>query len=154
MSTSDSKVVVNHVSDLSSSKKPILFLGFLFLQSDLLFELEFWMILFKAEATLASSISKVGNLSTAIVRDDFNSSTESTITTSLIHNIESEGKSDQELTWVLNLIFQNIDDDGVVNLSNGNSDICGLCCPAIEFCGISADIKKSWLTAFFQTSAL
>ena len=112
------------------------------------------MILFKAEATLASSISKVGNLSTAIVRDDFNSSTESTITTSLIHNIESEGKSDQELTWVLNLIFQNIDDDGVVNLSNGNSDICGLCCPAIEFYGISADIRNSWLTAFFQTSAL
>ena len=38
MSTSDSKVVVNYVSDLSSSKKLILFLSFLFLQTDLLFE--------------------------------------------------------------------------------------------------------------------
>ena len=35
MSTSDSEVVVDHVSDLSSSKKPI---RFLFLQTDLLFE--------------------------------------------------------------------------------------------------------------------
>ena len=37
MSITDSKVVVNHVSDLSSSKKPILVLSFLFLQTDLLF---------------------------------------------------------------------------------------------------------------------
>ena len=38
MSTNDTKVVVDHVSDLSSRKKPILFLGFLFLQTDLLLE--------------------------------------------------------------------------------------------------------------------
>ena len=44
-----------------------------------------------------------------------NSSTESTISTSLIHNMASERKSEQELAWVLNLIFQNENDDGVVN---------------------------------------
>ena len=38
MSTSDSKVVINRVSDLSSSKKPIPFLSFLFLKTNLLFE--------------------------------------------------------------------------------------------------------------------
>ena len=38
MSASDSKAVVDHVSDLSSSKEPILFVGFLFLQTDLLLE--------------------------------------------------------------------------------------------------------------------
>ena len=32
------KVVVDHVSDLSSTKKPILFLSFLFLQTDLFLE--------------------------------------------------------------------------------------------------------------------
>ena len=35
MSTSNSKVVVDHESDLSSTKKPILFLGFLYLQTGL-----------------------------------------------------------------------------------------------------------------------
>ena len=38
MSTSDSKVVVDHVKDLSSAKEPILFLSFLFLQTDLFLE--------------------------------------------------------------------------------------------------------------------
>ena len=38
MSTSHSKVVVDHESDLSSSQKPVLFLGFLFLETDLLLE--------------------------------------------------------------------------------------------------------------------
>ena len=38
MSTSDSKVVVDHVGDLSSTKMPVLFLGFLFLQTDLFLE--------------------------------------------------------------------------------------------------------------------
>ena len=38
MSTSDSKVVLDHESDLSSTKKPILFLSFLFLQTDFFLE--------------------------------------------------------------------------------------------------------------------
>ena len=42
MSTNDSKVVVDHVGDLSSSKKPILFLDFLFLKTDLLLEVRIW----------------------------------------------------------------------------------------------------------------
>ena len=104
MSTSNTKVVVDHVSDLSSSKKRVLFLSFLFLQTDLLLEVRFWMILFSAEATLASSISKFGKSLPSIDREDFSSSTESTISTSLIFHIASEGKSEQELTWVLNLI--------------------------------------------------
>ena len=44
--------------------------------------LELWMILFKTEAIFASSTD----------REDFNSSNESTISTSLIHNIASDGK--------------------------------------------------------------
>ena len=39
MSASGSKVVSDHASDLSSTKKPILFVGFLFLETDLLLEL-------------------------------------------------------------------------------------------------------------------
>ena len=76
------------------------------------------MILFKAEAILASSISKFGKSLPLIERDDFKSSTESTICTSLIYNIASEGKSEQELTWVRNLIFQHENVEGVGNLSN------------------------------------
>ena len=55
------------------------------------------MILFTAEAILASSSSKFGKSLPAFDRDDFNSSTESTISTSLIHDIDSQGKSEQEL---------------------------------------------------------
>ena len=36
VSTSHSTVVVDHEGDLSSSKKPVLFLGFLLLETDLL----------------------------------------------------------------------------------------------------------------------
>ena len=64
-------------------------------------------------------------------------STESTISTSLILQIASEEKSEQELTWVLNLIFQHENVEGVRNLSN-----LSLCCTAMEFCGISAGRKE------------
>ena len=76
------------------------------------------MILFKAEAILASSISKFRKSLPSIERGDFKSSTESTISTSLIHNIASEGKSEHELTWVWNLIFQHENVEGVGNLPN------------------------------------
>ena len=46
-------------------------------------------------------------------------------------------KSEQAVTWFLNLIFQHKDVEGVGNLSNWSSDICCLCCPTIAFCGIS-----------------
>ena len=39
-------------------------------------------------------------------RDDFNSSIESTISTSLIHNIATDGKSEQIVTWFLNRVFK------------------------------------------------
>ena len=114
MSASDSKLVVDHEGDLSSLKKP----NFCSLRLTFFLKWEFWMILFKAEAILASSSSKFGKSFPAIDRDDLNSSTESTISTSLIHDIASEGKSEQELTWVLNLIFQHENDECVGNLSN------------------------------------
>ena len=76
------------------------------------------MILFKAEAILASSISIFGKSLPAIDREDFNSSNQSTISTSLIHHRVSVQKSEQVVTWFLNLIFQNENDEGVGNLSN------------------------------------
>ena len=66
------------------------------------------------EAILASSIFKFGKSLPAIGREDFHSSTESTISTSLIHNMASEGKSAQELNWVLNLVFQHENDEKVL----------------------------------------
>ena len=61
------------------------------------------MILLRADAVFASSISK---FLLAIDREDFYSSNDSTISTSLIHNTASDGKSEQVVTWFLNLIFQ------------------------------------------------
>ena len=100
------------------------------------------MILFRAEAILASSISKFGKFLPAIDRENLNYSTESTISTSLIHDMASEGKSEQAETCFLNLIFHHQNVEGVGNLSNCSSDICCLCCTAIEFCGMSTGKRE------------
>ena len=56
------------------------------------------MITFRAEAIFASSISKFGKFFPEADREDFNSSSESTISTSLTHNIATDGKSEQVVT--------------------------------------------------------
>ena len=73
----------DHEGDLSPSQEPILLLGFLFLETDLFLNWDFWMILFRVEAIFATDISKFGNFLPAIDREDSNSSDES-ISTSLI----------------------------------------------------------------------
>ena len=75
------------------------------------------MILFSAEAILASSTSKSGILIPLIDDEDLNSSTESTISTSLIQCIASVENCEQVHTSVLNLIFQQANVAGVGNLS-------------------------------------
>ena len=50
MSSSDSKVVVDRKSDLPSAKEPILFLSFLFLQTDLLLEVRILVDLFQSRS--------------------------------------------------------------------------------------------------------
>ena len=75
------------------------------------------MILFSAEAILASSTSKFG-IGMPLVDDEyFKSSTESTTSTSLTHCIASVGNCEQVRTSVLNLIFQQANVAGVGNLS-------------------------------------
>ena len=103
---------------------------------------EFWMILFRAEAIFTSSISKFGKFFPQTDREDFNSSIESTISASLIHNIASDGKSEQVVAWFLNRIFHTKNNCGVGNLSNCSSDICCLCGLTIEFCGNSTSILE------------
>ena len=56
------------------------------------------MILFRAEAIFASSNSKFEKFFPQIDREDFHSSKESTISTSLIRNIALEGESEQAVT--------------------------------------------------------
>ena len=106
------------------------------------------MNLFRAEAIFASNITKFGKSFPLTDRDDFNSSRESTISTSLIHNIASDGRSEQVVTWFLNLIFQHRNEECVGSLSSYNSDICCLCCPTMEFCGIPTDIVELAVNGF------
>ena len=75
------------------------------------------MILFSAEAILASSASKFCIETAHIDDEDFKSSTESTTSTSLIHCTASIGNCEQVHTSVLNLIFQQAKVAGVGNLS-------------------------------------
>ena len=89
MAPSDPEVIVDEVGNLSA-------VGLLFLQTDSPFEQEeLWMILFSAEAILASSTSKFGIEIPRIDDEDLNSSTESTNSTSLIHCIASVGNCEQ-----------------------------------------------------------
>ena len=73
------------------------------------------MILFSAEAILASSTSKSGIGILRIDDEDLNSSTESANSTSLIHCIASVRNCEQVQTSVLNLIFQHKNVAGVGN---------------------------------------
>ena len=78
------------------------------------------MILFSAEAILASSTSKFGIEIPRVDDEDLNSSTESTNSTSLIHCIASVGNCEQVHTSVLNLIFQQAKVAGVETCQNGD----------------------------------
>ena len=75
------------------------------------------MILFSAEAFLASSTSKIGIEIPRIDDEDLKSSTESTISTSLIHCIASVGNCEQVHTSVLNVTYQKANVAGVGDLS-------------------------------------
>ena len=81
------------------------------------------MILFSAEAILASSTSKFGIWIPLTDDEDCKSSTETTISTSLIHCIASVGICEQIHTSVLNLIFQQANVAGGGNLSECRSEI-------------------------------
>ena len=133
MGSSDPELFVDQVGNLSATKETVLFLGFLFLQTDFPLKWEVWMILFSAEAILASSTSKFGIEIPRVDDEDLNSSTESTNSTSLIHCIASVGNCEQVHTSVLNLIFQQAKVAGVGNLSKWRSEICNrwLVCPII-----------------------
>ena len=105
MSASNSEMLVDHVSSLSSAKEPVLFLGFLLLEADpcvwafcssrltLVLKNGFKMILSRADAIFASSIAKFGNLYPRMDCDVIRSSTGLAISTSLIHNSVSAGKT-------------------------------------------------------------
>ena len=89
-------MLVDQVSDLSSTKETVVFLG---------------------EAILTSSNSKSGPGVPVMEREDLRSSTDSTISTSLFHSIASVRNCEQVHTSVLNLIFQQANVVGVGNLS-------------------------------------
>ena len=91
------------------------------------------MIRFSAEAIFASSTSKFGIRIPLTEHEDLRSSTDSTISTSLIHSIASVGNSEQVHTSVLNLIFQQANVAGLRNLSKWRSEICSRCWSAPLF---------------------
>ena len=106
MDSSDLEVIVDQVSNLSTAKETVLLLGLLSSRLILLLKWELWMILFSADAILASSTSKFGIEIPRIDDEVLNSSTDSTNSTSLIHCIASVGNCEQVHTSVLNLILK------------------------------------------------
>ena len=106
MVPSDPEAHVNQASDLFSAKETVLLLGLCSSRLILLLKWELWMNLFSAEVILASSTSKFGIEIPRIDDEVLNSSTKSTISTSLIHSTASAGNCEQIHTSVLNFIFQ------------------------------------------------
>ena len=76
------------------------------------------MILFSAEAVLASSTSKSGIRIPLTDDEDLNSSTESDISTSLIQCVACVGNCEHVHTSVLHLIFQQANVAGVGEFVN------------------------------------
>ena len=91
------------------------------------------MILFSAEAILASNTSNFGIWIPLVDDEDIKSSTESTISTSLIQCMASVGNCQQVHTSILNLIFQQVSVAGVGNFSKWRTEICSRCWSAPYF---------------------
>ena len=78
----------------------------MFLETDLVLDLGLLDDLVQNRSNLRVQHLIVWKLFPPTDREDLNSSNESTISTSSIHNIASDGKSQQVVTSFLNLIFQ------------------------------------------------
>ena len=125
---------VDQESNLSSATESVLcFWAFCSFRLILLLSKESWMILFSAEANLASSTSKFGIEIPRVDGENFKSSTESTNSTSLIQSIASVRNCEQVHTSVLKCIFKQASVAGVVNLSKRLSEICSCCWSATKF---------------------
>ena len=128
MGSNDPEVIVDQVSNLSAAKETVLLLG-LFVPPDWFFfssENCGWFcsaLKQSSHQVLQNSASKYLVLMMKI----FKSSTESTISTSLIHSIASVGNCEQIHTSVLNLIFQQANVADVGSLSKWRSEICSRC---------------------------
>ena len=103
MSACYPKVFVDHTSSLPRRHRSSSW-ALCSVRLILFLKLTSWMIFFREEAIFASGISKFGNWCPRIDRDVLKSSSETTISTSLIHNIASVGKLEQEHTSVLKLV--------------------------------------------------
>ena len=135
MGSSDPEVLVDQASNLPATKETVLLLGLLFLQTDSSFEVRI-MDDFCSPLKQSSRIkyfTKFGIGIPLIDDEDFKSSTESTISTSLIHCKASVENCKQVHTSVLNPIFQQAKVAGVGNLSKWRSEICSRCWSAPQF---------------------
>ena len=90
MAPSDREVLIDQVGDLSSAKETVLLLAFRSSRLVLLLKWELCMILFSAGGIFASSTSKSGIRIPRIDDEDLKSTTESTISTSLIHSFHKK----------------------------------------------------------------
>ena len=79
------------------------------------------------------------------------------ISTSLIHNVASEGKSEHELTWVLRILssnMKNVEGVGICQIEPPKSEVI------VDQPRNSVDLllllerKNSWLTVSMQISAM
>ena len=80
-----------------------------------------------------------------IEREDFRSSADSTISTSLIHSIPSVGNCEQVHTSVLNLFFQQAKVAGVGNLWKWRSEFCSRCWSASKIIWRISSTEDDWI---------
>ena len=92
MGSSDPEVIVDQVGNLSASKETVLFLGLLFLQTDSSFEVRIMDGFVQCWSNPRIESSKFGIWIPLIDDEDIKSSTESTISSFLIHSIASVRK--------------------------------------------------------------
>ena len=103
MSACHREVFIDHAGDLSSAKESVISLSLLLCQIDSLLELRIWVDLLQRGSDLRNT-SKFGNRCHRIDCDVLRSSTDSTISTSLIQCIASEVWPEQEHASVFGAI--------------------------------------------------
>ena len=99
MSASHSRVVADYEGDLSSSLKPVLFLDFMFLETDLLLEVRILddHVQSRKQSSHPASQNLENSFQKHIARNSIPEMNQ-TFSTSSIHNIASDGKSEQVVT--------------------------------------------------------
>ena len=133
MNTNHSKIVEDHERNLSYSHKSILFLGFLFLDTDLFLEVmnSGWYCSEQKQSSRPTSQNLENSFQKRIAKTSIPPMNQPSPLLWSKTLLPTENQNKESLDFWILFVKRKI--MRIKNLSNCNCDICCLCCPTIEF---------------------